>query len=310
MRDSLPPTSASKPEVVRAATLGFCFGVRRAVEMALNARREHPERTIVTCGPLIHNPAVLAQLAHHNISALPEIPAGTAYPAAENGVAVIRAHGVSPAVRLSLERSDYAILDATCPRVAANQRRAGLFARQGYQVLIAGDRNHGEVAGISGIAPGCVVVECAEDARRFAESWQARRSGGKTALLAQTTISRGEYDAIAACLSARIPGLLVADTICPATLERQRALIELCREADGVLVVGGKDSANTRRLLALAAERVSPAALIESPDEIPPRFFALKRVGIAAGASTPDALIDAVEQALRAKGTFKFLQET
>jgi (E)-4-hydroxy-3-methyl-but-2-enyl pyrophosphate reductase len=144
-------------------------------------------------------------------------------------------------------------------------------------------------------------VECAEDARRFAESWQARRSGGKTALLAQTTISRGEYDTIAACLSARIPGLLVADTICPATLERQRALIELCREADGVLVVGGKDSANTRRLLALAAERVSLAALIESPDEIPPRFFALKRVGIAAGASTPDALIDAVEQALRVR---------
>jgi 4-hydroxy-3-methylbut-2-enyl diphosphate reductase len=117
----------------------------------------------------------------------------------------------------------------------------------------------------------------------------------KAALIAQTTINRSEYDAIADILRPAIAELHIYDTLCPAAIERQKALEELCSRVDGVLVIGGKNSANTRRLLSTAQKRCLYAALIETPDEIPEQFFSLARIGITAGASTPDEIIGAVE---------------
>jgi 4-hydroxy-3-methylbut-2-enyl diphosphate reductase len=310
------------PTVSRASVLGYCFGVRRAVDMAVRAVDETPNRTIYTYGPLIHNPQALDYLAKRGIAIYE--------PSSQNSISrdatvIIRAHGVPPEVRLELEQSGVHILDATCPRVVASQKKAAEFSAAGYTVIVAGDKDHGEVAGIAGFAAGCIIVESPEDAERlvYGGGMQPHFPLQKAALIAQTTINRSEYDAIAAILLPAIADLQVCDTLCPAAIERQKALEELCPRVDGVLVIGGKDSANTRRLLLTAQKYFSCAArtprhtspavfskncgsmdavLVETPDEIPERFFSLARVGITAGASTPDEIIDAVEQRITARG--------
>jgi 4-hydroxy-3-methylbut-2-enyl diphosphate reductase len=284
-----------RPVVIRARVLGYCFGVRRAMDMALRAGQEFPGQKIYTYGPLIHNPQALGFLKERGISAL-----DAEFPAVIGAVVIIRAHGIPPAARQALEQSGARLLDATCPRVIKSQKLAARFSAVGHTVIIAGDREHGEVAGIAGFAPGCIILENPEDARRLARGGSPSACPGKAALIAQTTISRGEYDAIAEALRPAIPDLRLCDTICPAALERQQALEELCRQAEGVLVIGGRNSANTRRLFAAAWRLCRRAALIETPDEIPEGFFALGRVGITAGASTPDEVIDGVEQRLTA----------
>ena len=231
-------------------------------------------------------------------------------------------------------------MDATCPRVLANQKKAAVYASKGYTVIIAGDKNHGEVLGLAGCVDfscesgknACVLVESVDDAENLVfedagksafESSAVKDSASKKAgdvsggsaegkaafnsadenakyvLIGQTTISRTEYDAIAAVLKKRLPSLEILDTICPATMERQQALEELVKNVDGIIIIGGKNSANTQRLFFAAKEKCPNAIHIESPDEIPDYFRNLKKIGIAAGASTPDEIICAVEETLK-----------
>jgi 4-hydroxy-3-methylbut-2-enyl diphosphate reductase len=199
---------------------------------------------------------------------------------------------VPPEIRVKLEQSGVRILDATCPRVVASQKKAAEFSAAGRTVIVAGDKAHGEVAGIAGFAANCIIVENPEDAEELV---RGKCCPQKAALIAQTTLNRSEFDAIAAVLQPVIADLQIYDTLCPAAIERQKALEDLCARVDGVLVIGGKNSANTRRLLLTATKLCRYAALIEAPDEIPGRFFSLEKVGIAAGASTPDEIIDEVE---------------
>lgn len=297
------------PKIIRADILGFCMGVRRAVEMANRAIEDYPEHKIWTLGPLIHNERALSSLAAQGVSVL---EAANMADLSAGDVVVIRAHGVSPEVLSALRHKGCVVIDATCPRVMLSQKRAASFASNGFTVIIVGDRNHGEVAGIEGCAVDattgirrCLVVETRADAESLV---RAARDGtdvslpDKVVLVCQTTISRAEYDDVADVLRAAIPDLQVLDTICPATMERQNALRELEGRVDGVLIIGGKNSANTQRLL-MAAKKIFPcAALIENATEIPREFFSLSCVGLSAGASTPDEVIDEVEFALNNGG--------
>ena len=281
--------------IKKAEILGYCMGVRRAVETAELACRENPDKKIFTLGPLIHNNSALEVLAEKGVNVLKEDASDLAADA-ENSVVIVRAHGVPPLVMQNLKSRGVTVIDATCPRVLSSQKRAADYARRGYTVFLAGDKNHGEVVGISGYARAsgaeCIVIEHKEDAAAV------KHVPGKSVLLSQTTISRSEYDAIAAVLKAKNDALVVLNTICPATDERQNALIELCKNVDGILVIGGKHSANTKRLLRTAQDLCAHAALIETAEEIPQEFFALERIGLTAGASTPDFVIDSVETAL------------
>ncbi|MDR3312198.1 MAG: 4-hydroxy-3-methylbut-2-enyl diphosphate reductase [Spirochaetaceae bacterium] len=280
--------------VLRASVLGYCAGVRRAMRMAFEAIEKYPKGNTYTYGPLIHNPTALASLEQAGIHGLP-IGAPLSPPDAGTiDVIIVCAHGVAPEVMRRLGATGAAIVDATCPRVTASQQKAARFAGQGCRVIIAGDRHHGEVAGIAGYAKDWVIVENAGDAARLDLDPAARY-----ALIAQTTISREEYAGIKTALTAGITGVEIAETLCPEAVRRQDAVQNLCGQVAGVLVIGGRDSANTRRLFALAAAHAPEAALIEGPDEIPARFFALDRVGLTAGASTPDEVIDAVEVRLK-----------
>jgi 4-hydroxy-3-methylbut-2-en-1-yl diphosphate reductase len=279
-------------KIIRADVMGYCMGVRRAVEAAEKALLDNPRRPVYTYGPLIHNRSALERLAAAGIV----IVDGKEFPLPEDfsgASVIIRAHGVPPDERSELERRHANIVDATCPRVLLSQKRARDYYARGYAVYLAGDRNHGEVTGIAGYSPGCIVLENSGDAERLG------RYPEKAVLISQTTIKQSEYDAIATVLSARIADLVVLNTICPATRERQEALEILCTQVDGVVVIGGKNSANTRRLYDTACQLSGKAWHIEKPDELPVAAFSLERIGITAGASTPDEVIDAVEQALQ-----------
>lgn len=284
-------------DVVRAKVMGYCMGVRRAVECARKALEQYPDKSVHTLGPLIHNPAALAALAAQGLRMH---DGGDLSGLDSQCVAVIRAHGVPPSVRRQLNHAGCAIVDATCPRVLLSQRRAAEYSARGYHVFLAGDRNHGEVTGIAGCTedrdtgePRCTVIASVAEAAAY--------SGNPTepcVLLSQTTISRGEYDAISAVLKEKLPCLEILDTVCPATTERQEALAELARVVDGILVIGGKSSANNQRLFMAARKLCGRSAFIEDASGIPREFFSLQRVGLTAGASTPDNIIDGVERAL------------
>ena len=284
--------------IKRARVLGYCMGVRKAVDAVLSTLNGSSGKDVSTYGPLIHNPATLCSLKEKGVRVIdpdrelqpqiiPEAPV------------IIRAHGIAPQKRQELEACNAVIVDATCPRVIASQRRAARYAEKGYTVILAGDRKHGECIGIVGYVravPGgrCFVVQTAEEAAELDLC-----AASKAVLLAQTTIKRTEYRAVTDILLKKNPELVVLDTICPATDERQEALLELIDEVDALLVIGGKTSANTRRLVQTALDRGTPAWLAETADDIPEALYGYETIGLAAGASTPDSSIDAVEAALQ-----------
>lgn len=278
--------------VVRAEVLGYCMGVRRAVEAAADALERNTGKKVYTLGPLIHNQTALAALAEKGLRILYEDDADRVE---DDCIVIIRAHGVPPSVTDTLKKHNCTIVDATCPRVTASQRIAAEYAGKDYTVILAGDSNHGEVTGIAGYAgPRFILVQNRIDAGLL-----RLQSNTDAVLLSQTTFSPVEFEAIAGILKNKCPSIKVMNTICPATKERQEALKRMCPLVDGVLVIGGRNSANTKRLLFTAQNVCGNADLIETAEEIPEKYFLMNRVGITAGASTPDEVINKVEKVLQ-----------
>jgi len=280
-------------KIIRASVMGFCFGVRRAVELAEKALAEHPGQKVFSLGPLIHNENALLELEKKGLSILYEKDVNFVE---KGSVVIIRAHGVAPQVIKALEERDCLIIDATCPRVKASQKMVERYSSKDDYVVLTGDRNHGEVIGIAGYAgENFSQIQDYEEALDFTLS---DADGKNVILLSQTTYSPLEFSRIEELFKAKFKNLAVMNTVCPATNERQEALLQLCSEVEGVLVVGGKNSANTKRLYQTAAEHCAHAAHIQSAKDIPQVFFTLSSVGITAGASTPDLIIEQVEKAL------------
>ena len=322
-------------KVIRAKVLGFCMGVRRAVEMAdaaISAAASPvkppavPDRPpIFTLGPLIHNPQVLVSLTERGVQILDETKSPGAVMA--DAVVIIRAHGVGPDTERQIQKQGARIIDATCPRVKANQNAALTLAEKGYRIFLAGEKDHAEIKGIYGYTmegasqfmkksalfkrppevTSCVIVGNNEEAERCAAeaARQWKDQPVKTALIGQTTISEDEYQSIAEAIKKHFPNLEVKNTICEATRDRQGALRELCSAVDAVVIAGGKESANTRRLLSIARDCGKPAWIAESAAGLPPEImrqpeagWTFSAIGLSAGASTPDSVIDELEQAL------------
>lgn len=281
--------------VILADVLGYCMGVRRAVESAINSINK--DNDVYTLGPLIHNRTALNSLEKKGLKVLDE---NKAEEAKKGSTVIIRAHGVPPSVNEILKKKDCTIIDATCPRVTASQKNAARYASMNYTVILAGDSNHGEVIGIAGYAGNKFYL--VQDSEEAQELPPPDNSEENAILLSQTTFSPQEFEKIARILKKKYKNLKVMNTICPATKERQDSLLRLCPLVEGILVVGGKNSANTKRLLQTAKENCSKSALIETADEIPDDFFKLNIVGITAGASTPDSAIEDVKNALISYG--------
>lgn len=276
--------------VVRAAYAGACYGVQRALDLALKAVEDGGRA--YTLGPLIHNPQVVAQLAECGVRAVDSVE-----DVAGAGTVVIRSHGVTPEVKRSVAACGLPLVDATCPHVARAQRAAADLAEQGRHVVVVGEEGHPEVEGLVACAREAgapvSVVAGPDDLPETLE--------GPVGVVVQTTQTREALDAVVAALEERGVRLLVKNTICFATRQRQEAAAALAGEVDAMVVIGGRNSSNTTRLADICAAACSRTHHVESPDEIDPAWLAgCAVVGVTAGASTPEEQIEAVATLLEA----------
>ncbi len=274
--------------VIRAETLGTCMGVRRALQMVEQALAANPDTPIFTLGPLIHSPRVVEEFRRRGVrevESLEEVDAG---------IVVVRTHGIGPAERRGLARPGVVTLDATCPNVRRVQELVRTHAEAGAGILIVGDASHGEVIGIRGYAPGAAVISTDAEA-------EVVPLAPRTLVVSQTTFRRADYRRICSILERRQPGIVIRDTTCAATERRQESLLKLAQRVEAIVVVGGRESANTRWLFRTAVATGKPSWQVESAAELPAEASGFATVGLTAGASAPDALIDEVEQALLAR---------
>jgi (E)-4-hydroxy-3-methyl-but-2-enyl pyrophosphate reductase len=280
-------------KVVLASTAGFCIGVKRALEMVLKAINEN-QPNIYTYGPLIHNPQVLELLRERGITILKpgeEIP---------TGLVVIRAHGIPPQERRLLEEAGGRIIDATCPRVAKVQAIIRRWAAKGCATLIVGDADHPEVRGLMGYTGGRGhVVSTSRDVADLPGL-------GELIVVAQTTQSESQFEARVQEITARFPQVQIFNTICDATASRQAEVQELSRQAEALVVVGGRNSGNTQRLVEISQGTGIPTYHVETEQELDlVEISRYQTVGVTAGASTPNWLIGNVVNTLKHTWAFR-----
>lgn len=268
---------------------GFCFGVRRAVDKAFACAGA--KLPCVTLGPLIHNPQEVARLDTAGIRSVDSIAE-----VAPGQTVIIRSHGVTPQVYAECEAKGIPVIDCTCPHVAKIHEIVRDYSADGSAVVIVGEADHPEVVGIAGWARGPVFFL---PDRQTAERAQLPQ---RALVIAQTTIRRARFDDVLAVLRARVPDLSVRMTICAATSQRQQEAERLSAEADVVIVVGGRNSSNTKKLLETCAIRCQRSILVETPEDIPAGTVKkTDRVVITAGASTPQWLLESVRDRLAAQ---------
>ena len=271
------------------------LGCRRAVQVA-REEAQGGQRTVFTDGPLIHNRQMMNALAQDNIKEVGDYQSKDELDLdgqQENGesVVVVRAHGISPQHRQYLKSLGLPFRDGTCPDVGIIAGKVKLHAEQGYQVIIFGDPAHPEVIGLVGYANGRAhVVSSETDLDELPEL------GEKVAMVSQSTMFTHEFRNLSGRLAKKYPNLLVFDTICGATKERQSDLVQLVEEgAQAIVVIGGKHSANTRKLAKLASSHNRPTFHVETAEDlIPEAFREFDTVGVTAGASTPEFIIRSV----------------
>ncbi len=265
-----------------ASEAGACYGVERALKMVEEAA-ESSEVPVHTLGPLIHNPRVVGSLAEKGMTVVssPEEAAGHTL--------LLRTHGVTPDEESRARGLCHEVLDATCPFVKKVHLAAARLAREGYQVVVVGEKGHPEVEATLPHAPGAVVVGNADEAAGLP-------AAKKIGVVVQTTQSRTNLEAVVAALLGRAEELRVVNTICDATSGHQGACAELAEKADVMVVVGGRISANTKRLAEIAAGLCPRTHHIEGADELEASWFeGAELIGVTAGASTPAAHIEAVQ---------------
>lgn len=264
-----------------AANAGACYGVKRALEMAHKAIAE--PGPVHTLGPLIHNPRVVDDLANSGISVANTLEE------AKSGTLVLRSHGTDPKVIKAACDRGFNVIDATCPYVSKVQREARQLADDGYAVVIIGEPGHAEVEGIRAWA-GEAVVAVADTPDLLPATLPA-----KVGVVIQTTQSQNRVDLIIAVLKDRVEELRVEETVCFATQERQTAANDVSSRSDVMIVIGGRNSGNTRRLYEICKAQCDSTYHIECSDELQAVWFIdANRVGITAGASTPQEHIDDV----------------
>ncbi|MGZ3580528.1 MAG: 4-hydroxy-3-methylbut-2-enyl diphosphate reductase [Syntrophales bacterium] len=275
-----------------AKTAGFCMGVRRAVDLVLDIAQHKGREDIYTYGPLIHNPQTVELLRTRGIIPVSDIDDIDA-PAAKGATIIIRAHGISPPERHKIEERGIKIVDATCPKVAHVQAIIKKHASSNYAVLIIGDREHPEVDGLLGYVEGRgFVIGTAAEVDSLPPL-------DKVCVVAQTTQSTDDFIDIVEKIKARFPDAVIFDTICDSTEKRQSEVKALAAEMDAVFIVGGRNSANTKRLVRISQLECMPTFHIETADELDNILSSqYEQIGISAGASTPNWIINRVFDAV------------
>lgn len=278
-----------KREVILADNLGFCYGVKRAIQLARDCAS--PDRDAFTLGPIIHNPQMVARLDAEGVGNIDDLSQ------LDKGTVIVRSHGVGPSVYDEIEHKGLNMVDATCPHVKKAQTSAHALAEEGYQVVIVGEKRHPEVQSIMEWAgEKAVVVETLEEAGEL-------HHYAKLGVVSQTTFSGDMFKKIVNVLLDKSSEVKILRTICTATDLRQNAAVKLADDVDLMIVIGGKNSANTTRLAQLCAEKENCVTYhIETAAEVCDDWFdKVKKIGITAGASTPDWIIKEVYEKCQKK---------
>ncbi len=278
-------------QVLLANEYGFCFGVERAVEMVEEAIQAG--QTVRALGPLIHNEQEMQRLAHEGVTTISQpVQIG------RNETAVIRAHGVTPEVQRELEEKAAKVVDATCPFVTRVQKLAARAAEQDRHVVIVGSPDHPEMIGVKGYAPNHAFVIV--DETEVAGLPRLRNP----LVVAQTTIkAKTFFDTAEAIRSKTDDNVQIVNTICSATRDRQEAARALAGMVDAFYIIGGRHSSNSVKLLAVCKEQCAKSFLIETEDEINAAdLIGVETVGVTAGASTPNWLIEKIVKHLEVLG--------
>lgn len=280
---------AEKTQITVAKSAGFCPGVKNAIDKVLELAKQR-RKTIYTLGPLIHNKQVIETLKEKNIHAVNSVEEIKD----KDAILVIRAHGIPPEEEARIRALPLEVVDATCPLVKHVQENIREHARKGYATIIVGDRDHAEVVGLMGYTEGRGYVVCGP------EEVKALPRLEKANIVAQTT-QEGDVFLAAAEEARKIAGeLAVSNTICNPTRQRQKETVEFSKNADLVIVVGGKNSANTARLFQICERLAKKAVHIEKEDELKEGLFTgARNIFITAGASTPSWMIEKVLEKAR-----------
>lgn len=268
-------------KVIFAREMGFCYGVRRAVESAL-ASTDDPRGTM-TLGPIIHNPQMVAKLQELGVGVTESLEG------LDGKKVIIRSHGVGPQIYKEADEKGIEILDATCPHVRKVREAVLEFAREGRRIIIIGEADHPEVQG---------VKEWAGERAQVLSTIQEAENiyfGDNIGVVAQTTFQNSIFEELVEIIKKKAENVAIRPTICSATELRQQAVRDLCKEVEVVVVVGGKNSGNTKRLAEIAKEEGKRVILVEIATELNPvDFDGIQVVGVTAGASTPDEIIQSV----------------
>ncbi|MFW6324399.1 MAG: 4-hydroxy-3-methylbut-2-enyl diphosphate reductase [Desulfovibrionales bacterium] len=286
------PSSIEHERVLRASTAGFCMGVALALKKLDRSLARNKEVATYTYGPIIHNPHVLEKYAELGVRVLSSVDTIN-LPAQ----IIIRAHGIPKGVEEELSLSGAMLVDATCPKVKRAQTLIAEWVHAGRKLLLLGERDHPEVEGLLSYAgEGALVFESLEKLLQIPLA-----SGTDYFLAAQTTQDRKEFAAVTETLKKRFgPDFPVLDTICNATSRRQKEAQKLAEIVDYMVVVGGMQSGNTRRLAQVVRDCGTPCVHIEDEKQLPiAKLQAAASVGLTAGASTPGSIIDRVEERIR-----------
>ncbi|WP_333652943.1 4-hydroxy-3-methylbut-2-enyl diphosphate reductase [Dissulfurispira sp.] len=279
-------------KIITAKRAGFCFGVKRAIDMAFDAAHKNGQKDdkeccdVYTLGPVIHNPQVIEKLKSEGVQPTDDIDNP------KIKTIIIRTHGVQQEVLDKLSKKGYKVVDATCPFVKKAQQYAKLLKEDGYQVIIIGDKDHPEVKGLMSYAGEDVVVVNKDDGLPHLKS--------RVGFVVQTTQPLSVLKKFISEAVEQVKELKVFNTICNSTALRLKETEEMAGKVDVMIVVGGKNSANTTQLAQLCASMSIPAYHIETASEIKDEWFSnADKVGITAGASTPDWIIKDVEKRIR-----------
>ena len=282
-------------EVRLADCAGFCFGVKRAVDTVYEQLKNG--KTIYTYGPIVHNEEVVRELSEKGVQVLENKEDLKQLKAGENiPTVIIRAHGVAKEIYDIMEANGLECIDATCPFVKKIHRIVEQKSTEGYHVIVVGDPKHPEVEGIVGWCPGPVtVLETPDQAENFVKT-----EGEKLCIVSQTTYNYNKFQYIVEIFEKKGYNDSVVNTICNATEERQRSAKTIAAEADVMIVIGGKHSSNSRKLYEICQRECEHTYFIQKLDDLHldlPK--AVRLVGITAGASTPNKLIEEVQNYVR-----------
>ena len=283
-------------QVELAKSAGFCFGVQRAVDTVYKQIEENSAEKIYTYGPIIHNEEVIKDMEKKGVEV---ILSEEELKQIESGIVIIRSHGVPKRICDLLDENGVRYVDATCPFVKKIHRIVEEKSRDGYHIVIIGNREHPEVMGIEGWAQGpATIIQTEEEARTF----ELVPESEKVCVVAQTTFNYNKFKDLVEIISEKRYDIIVLNTICNATQDRQSEAEEIAKQVDTMIVVGGRHSSNTQKLYEICKSECENTYYIQTLADLDSDSFrSVQCVGITAGASTPNKIIEEVSKHVRIK---------